>query len=44
MEDKTDDDSVGAAKYNECWRQARVYKEVVEQRACEEVEHCQVEE
>ena len=36
MEDENDNDSMSAAKYNECWRQVRVYKE--------EVEHCQVEE
>ena len=44
VEDKNDNDSVSATKYNEHQRQARVYKEEVEQRAHKETEHHQAEE
>ena len=43
-EGENNDDSMNAIKYNKCCRQVRVWKEEVEQRACEEVECRQVEE
>ena len=43
-EDMNDKDGVSVAKYNERQRQAKVWKEEVEWRACEEAEHCQAEE
>ena len=43
-EDKNDNDGMSTDKYNEHWRQARVCKEEVEQRACEKAERCQAEE
>ena len=37
-EDVNNKDGVSAAKYNECWRQAKAYKEEAEQRVQEEAE------